>query len=140
MFIFILITHIIISILLIVIILMQSGRGGGLTETFSGVESIFGTKTNIFLVRATAILAVLFLISCLSLAYMSKMRGKSLIQQQATPIEKKLNQKVTTTTDETGPATKRDTEESSKTKSENIIKEQKIEKKDIKKIEETNNQ
>ena len=87
MFTITLIIHVIITILLIVIILMQAGKGGGLTETFSGVESLFGTKTNVVLVKATTVLAVLFLITCLSLAYMSKMKGRSLIQEQTVPIE-----------------------------------------------------
>ena len=63
---------------------MQSGRGGGLTETFSGVESIFGTKTNVFLVRGTVILSVIFLITSLSLSYLSKKRGESLLQNEIT--------------------------------------------------------
>lgn len=61
---------------------MQSGRGGGLTETFSGVESIFGTKTNTFLTRGTAILAVIFLLTSLSLTYLSKKKGESLLQNE----------------------------------------------------------
>ncbi len=61
---------------------MQSGRGGGLTETFSGVESIFGTKTNTFLTRGTAVLAVIFLITSLSLTYLSKKKGESLLQKE----------------------------------------------------------
>jgi len=61
---------------------MQSGRGGGLTETFSGVESIFGTKTNTFLTRGTAVLAVIFLLTSLSLTYLSKKKGESLLQNE----------------------------------------------------------
>ena len=88
MFIFIIIVHVIVAILLVVIILMQSGRGGGLTETFSGMESIFGTKTSVFLVRATTVLAFLFLFTCLSLAYLSKIKSRSLLQEQVAPIKK----------------------------------------------------
>jgi preprotein translocase subunit SecG len=86
MFIFVLIIHILAAILLIIAILMQSGRGGGLTETFSSMESIFGTKTNVFLVRATTVLSILFLITCLSLAHLSTQRGKSLLEKQ--PLQK----------------------------------------------------
>jgi len=82
MFSFLLIIHVIVGILLVIIILMQSGRGGGLTETFSGVESIFGTKTNTFLTRGTAVLAVIFLITSLSLMYLSKKKGESLLQNE----------------------------------------------------------
>jgi len=87
MFTIMLVIHILVAVLLITSILMQSGRGGGLTETFSSMESIFGTKTNVFLVRTTTALAVMFLITCLSLAYISTQRGRSLVEQQ--PVEKK---------------------------------------------------
>ena len=74
--------HIIASILLIVIILMQSGRGGGLTEGLAaGAESIFGSKTNVFMTRATTGLAVAFLVTCLSLALLSTQRSKSLMDK-----------------------------------------------------------
>lgn len=77
---FVIVLHIIISILLIVVILMQSGRGGGLTEGLAaGAESIFGSKTNVFMVRATSGLAIAFLITCLSLAFLSTQRNKSLM-------------------------------------------------------------
>lgn len=72
--------HIIACLLLIVIVLIQSGRGGGLTESLSGAESIFGTKTNSFLTRATTIFAIIFFITCLSLAILSKQRSKSLLE------------------------------------------------------------
>lgn len=72
--------HITICILLIGIILVQAGRGGGLVEGFSGVESMFGTKTNAFLTRATTILAILFFLTCLSLALLSVRQSKSLIK------------------------------------------------------------
>lgn len=99
----ILLIHVIVSILLIITILMQSGRGGGLTETFSGMESIFGTKTNVFLVRATTILAILFLITTLSLAYMSKIRGKSLMPEQSQPVKKAVEPTKTATIPEAKP-------------------------------------
>lgn len=71
--------HVTACILLILIILIQSGRGGGFVEGFAGVESMFGTKTNSFLTRATTILAVLFFITCISLALLSARQSKSLM-------------------------------------------------------------
>ena len=58
---FILVIHVIACVLLVISILMQAGRGGGLTETFQSAESMFGTQTNVFMVRFTTILAVIFL-------------------------------------------------------------------------------
>ena len=74
--------HILICLLLMVIILMQSGRGGGLTENFASAESMFGTKTNTVLVKGTAIFATVFLVTCLSLAIISSKQNKSLISSK----------------------------------------------------------
>lgn len=84
---FLLVIHVIVCLLLVTIVLIQSGRGGGLTESFSSAESIFGTKTNIFLTRATTVLATLFVITCLSLAFISTKRSKSLMGQVPQKIE-----------------------------------------------------
>ena len=74
--------HLIACLGLIVIVLLQSGRGGGLSESFSSAESIFGTKTNTFLTRTTMIFAILFLITCLTLAFLSKQSSKSIMPGQ----------------------------------------------------------
>ena len=71
--------HVIICALLITIILIQAGRGGGLVEGFSGVESMFGPKTSNFLTRMTSILSTLFFITCIGLAFLSARQSKSLM-------------------------------------------------------------
>ncbi|MGE0268340.1 MAG: preprotein translocase subunit SecG [Candidatus Omnitrophota bacterium] len=76
---FIMFIHAIVCILLTVVILMQSGRGGGLTEGFSSAESMFGAQTNEFMIKATTILTVIFIVTCLSLAVLSTKSGKSLM-------------------------------------------------------------
>lgn len=80
----IIILHGLICLLLIIIILIQAGRGGGFVESLSGVESMFGTKTSSFLTKATSVLATLFFITCISLAFMSAQRGKSLLRNVKT--------------------------------------------------------
>ena len=72
--------HVIACTLLIALILIQRGRGGGLAESFSDVESMFGTKTNTFLTRTTTVLSVLFFITCLSLAVLSVKQSRSLMR------------------------------------------------------------
>lgn len=72
--------HVIICMLLIGIILIQAGRGGGLVEGFSGVESMFGTKTSSFLTRTTTVLSILFFVTCLSLAFLSAKQSRSLMK------------------------------------------------------------
>jgi len=71
--------HVIVVIALIGIILVQRGRSGGLVEALGGVESIFGTKTSSFFVKITVVLAILFFTTSISLAYLSKQKGKSLM-------------------------------------------------------------
>jgi preprotein translocase subunit SecG len=78
---FLIFLHIIVAISLIVLVLIQRGRSSGLVEALGGVESIFGTKTNQFFVRLTTTLAILFFITSISLAYLSKQEHKSLIDK-----------------------------------------------------------
>lgn len=86
--------HVIVCALLIGIILIQAGRGGGLVEGFSGVESMFGTKTNTFLTRTTTVLSILFFLTCLSLALLSIRQSRSLMKGVKMPvIEEKAPQK-----------------------------------------------
>ncbi|MBF0510823.1 MAG: preprotein translocase subunit SecG [Candidatus Omnitrophica bacterium] len=66
---FVLAIHVIVCILLVISILMQAGRGGGLTETFQSAESMFGTRTNVFMVRFTTVLAVIFMCTSLLFAF-----------------------------------------------------------------------
>ncbi|OIO36942.1 MAG: preprotein translocase subunit SecG [Candidatus Omnitrophica bacterium CG1_02_44_16] len=80
MFTLIIIVHVLACCLLILIVLVQQGKGGGLIDSFSSAESIFGTKTNTFLVKATSFLSVVFFITCLSLAFLSIQRNKSLTE------------------------------------------------------------
>ena len=80
---FITIIHALICVLLAMVILMQSGRGGGLTENFASAESVFGAKTNSFMVRATAVLASLFLVTCIFLTYLSSRKDRSLMSEKS---------------------------------------------------------
>lgn len=76
--------HIIVSIVLILVILLQAGRGGGLSEAFgiSSTQTIFGTSATKFLQNATSVCAVVFLLTCLSLAAMSTHKSRSLMSTQ----------------------------------------------------------
>ncbi len=80
---FIILVHVAASVVLILVILLQAGRGGGLSESFGGsaTQTIFGTKTSVFLARATAVCAVVYLCTCLLLAVMTAHRGRSLVSR-----------------------------------------------------------
>jgi preprotein translocase subunit SecG len=78
---FILIIHSLVCVLLLLAILMQAGRGGGLTEQFSSAETVFGAQTNELMVRITSVLATIFFVTCLSLAFMSARQERSLVAE-----------------------------------------------------------
>jgi preprotein translocase subunit SecG len=72
-----LVAQVLLSISLIVLILMQHGKGADAGAAFgSGASAtVFGAKgSGNFLSRATTIIAVLFFVVCLSLAYISSNR------------------------------------------------------------------
>ena len=103
--------HVIVCVLLIIIILIQAGRGGGLVEGFSGVESMFGPKTNSFLTRTTTVLSSLFLITCISLAFLSVRQNKSLMRNVPVkqPVANTLPETKTQQPKETTSAVKTET-------------------------------
>jgi len=85
MYIFLIIVHVIVCFVLISVVLLQAGRGGGFSEMMGGAQpqNIFGTQTNDFMVRATEVCAVLFIVTSLSLGILSTQRGKSLMERRA---------------------------------------------------------
>ncbi len=73
MFGFLVAIHIIVSVALIVIVLLQAGKGADLGATFGtgGSQSLFGAGGGTsFLGKLTAGAAVIFMITSLSLAYL----------------------------------------------------------------------
>jgi len=85
MYTFMFVMHILITVSLIGVILVQRGRSGGLVEALGGVESIFGTKTSSFFVKMTVGLAIAFFCSSIALAYLSRQRGASIMDKYAKP-------------------------------------------------------
>ncbi|MDZ7861014.1 MAG: preprotein translocase subunit SecG [Candidatus Krumholzibacteriota bacterium] len=70
--------HVIACVLLIIVVLMQSSKGGGLSGAFGGMGSqavMGGRETASFLSKATTYLAVIFMVTSLSLAFLSAGRG-----------------------------------------------------------------
>ena len=84
MYIFLIVVHVIVCLVLILVVLLQAGRGGGVSDMMGGgqPQSIFGTQTNSFMMRATEACAVLFIITSLSLGIITSQRGKSLVEKQ----------------------------------------------------------
>ena len=83
--------HVIVCLVLIIVILLQAGRGQGLTgASFGGnVQSLFGTKASSFLTKATSVCAILFLFTCIGLNVLEVQRNRSLFKapQSKTPLD-----------------------------------------------------
>ncbi len=79
------VVHVLICLVLIGVILLQGGRGG-LSDALGGAaaQSLFGGGVATVMTRATTICAGLFVVTCLSLAYLSTIKGRSVIEQMQT--------------------------------------------------------
>ena len=96
MYIFVLVVHILACLFLVMSILFQAGKGAGLSNIFGGggggVESIFGTKTNVFLSRVTTLCATIFILTCIGLAMMSAHRKTSLMTEGSSKTQQEPSQ------------------------------------------------
>ncbi len=83
MAILLIIVHVIVCIALIMIVLLQTGKGADMGAAFGGGSSqtLFGsTGASTFLSKATTVAAIVFMLTSLMLAYMSGNRkGESIM-------------------------------------------------------------
>lgn len=92
MFVAILVVHVLVCILLILIVLLQAGRGADLGAAFGSVgQATFARGSSTFMSKFTTGLAVVFMLTSLTLAFMSSERPSqsilSPIDEAATPFE-----------------------------------------------------
>jgi preprotein translocase subunit SecG len=120
MSILLIILHVVACIAIIMVVLLQTGKGADIGAAFGGGSSqtLFGsTGASTFLSKATTVVAIVFMITSLSLAYMSGNRSKSSIMKDIKiPVEQKAAQESTAASPEeqTTPATVPDTSEKNK--------------------------
>jgi len=82
------IVHILICLLLVLTVLLQAGKGGGLAGSIGGgmsSSSVLGGRTaSTFLTKATAILATAFIVSCLvqSVAFQTAVTAQTTATQR----------------------------------------------------------
>lgn len=92
----IIIIHIIVAIALILIVLLQTGRGADMGAAFGGggSQTLFGsTGASTFLSRLTTIAAIVFMLTSLSLAYVSSHRSsRSVMTDLAPPATEQTEQ------------------------------------------------
>ncbi len=100
---FLVILHVIFCISLIIVVLIQYGKGADMGAVFGGSsQTIFGSSgAGSFLEKVTAVIATLFMITSLILTFTSGEKVKSSIMKDVEKkVEKKINKK---------PATKKET-------------------------------
>ena len=71
--------HVLVCLFLLVVVLMQQGKGGGLQAAFggSGSDAAFGARSSAtVLTRATTVLGALFMVGSMTLAILGQ-RGES---------------------------------------------------------------
>ena len=94
--------HVLVSCGLIVSVLLQSSKGGGLAGTFGGsgiTGGVFGGRGAApFLTKATTVLAILFMLTSLSLNYV-KRGGRSESVLERTLIERSVGSEPAVTTE-----------------------------------------
>ena len=85
------IIHVIVCLALIMIVLLQTGKGADMGAAFGGGSSqtLFGsTGASTFLSKATTVAAVVFMLTALALAYISTHKTESSIMMDSNaPIE-----------------------------------------------------
>lgn len=74
------ILHVLVCLFLILVVLLQQGRGGGLGSAFGGAsQQVFGGRgAGNFMTRLTWICATIFIMTSVSLAYLSSVGDQSL--------------------------------------------------------------
>lgn len=77
---FIDIVHIFVCVVLMLVVLLQQGKGGGMGAAFGGsTAQVFGGRgAGNILTRATAICAAIFMLTSVSLAYLSSSGDRAL--------------------------------------------------------------
>ncbi|MBS3809183.1 MAG: preprotein translocase subunit SecG [Desulfobacterales bacterium] len=95
MHVLIIIIHLIVCFALIGIVLLQTGKGASMGAMFGGAgnQTLFGqTGASTFLGKATTVAAVVFMLTSLSLAIMSKSGDKSVVSDMKPAAEQSTQQ------------------------------------------------
>ncbi|MGA1796716.1 MAG: preprotein translocase subunit SecG [bacterium] len=82
--------HLVVCIAMILIIIFQSGKGAEMGAVFGGgaSQTAFGSAgPQSFMEKVTAACAVIFMLTSLTLAYMSSVRTSKLIEESPVPME-----------------------------------------------------
>src|SRR6266545_5486785 len=78
--------HIVVCVFLILVVLLQAGKGGGMGIAFGGAgsQTVFGSSgAGNFLTRLTSITAIVFLLTSLGLAHYASQQDSKRLQRLA---------------------------------------------------------
>ena len=89
------IVHVVVCILLILVVLLQAGKGANMGAVFGGSsQTIFGSSgPGTFLGKMTTAVAIIFMLTSFSLSYTASRKGSSLMEgtrpapQQTAPVQ-----------------------------------------------------
>lgn len=86
--------HIAVCLALIFIVLLQQGKGADMGAAFGGgaSQTLFGSSgAGTFFGKATTAIAIIFMVTSLTLAYMSSNhKGDSVMKEVAAPVEETI--------------------------------------------------
>lgn len=85
------IVHVVACIVLILVVLLQAGKGANMGAVFGGSsQTVFGSSgPGSFLSKMTTAVAIIFMLTSLSLSYIVASRGSSLMEGAAKPVTQK---------------------------------------------------
>lgn len=80
------VVHVFVCVFLILVVLLQQGRGGGMGSAFGGASSqVFGGRgAGNFMTRLTAVCAAIFMLTSMSLAFLSSAGDRELREFEQT--------------------------------------------------------
>jgi preprotein translocase subunit SecG len=81
------IVHVTVCIILVLVVLLQAGKGANMGAVFGGSsQTIFGSSgPGTFLGKMTTIVAIIFMLTSFSLSYTASRKGSSLMEGAARP-------------------------------------------------------
>lgn len=104
MLLFVTLVHFVVAILLIIFVLIQDSKGGGVfgMGSSSSNQVFSATGAANFLVKATRVLAITFAVTCITLTYLTSNRSTSVVDDY-TPVTAPAAQTAPPSPDATTP-------------------------------------
>lgn len=121
MSILLIVIHVVVCIALIMIVLLQTGKGADMGAAFGGGSSqtLFGSRgASTFLSKATTVAAIVFMLTSLTLAYVSGGKVTKSVVTETQSTQKAPAEQPAQPTQTTPPASTQDNAADSDTKSE----------------------